>query len=116
MNIGNTLARIFPTGVVSGGGPDQGGFFEIRGLAQGTIPGNCKVLASATTTRTVALQRRASFLVTTDDFVLFFHICIAHPDSVFAEFVMGRICVHADGVRSEALQAYARTSIRAVCA
>lgn len=115
MDIGDTLARIFPTGVVSGGGPDHDGFFEVRGLPQGTVPENCEVLASGQTTLTVAFQRRGSFLVKTDDFVIFFHICIAHPDSGYAEFVVGRTCAHADDARSQELQAYALMSIKAVC-
>lgn len=36
MDIGTTLARIFPTGVVSHGSPDQGGFFKALSLPQGT--------------------------------------------------------------------------------
>src|SRR5450830_44490 len=113
MDIGNTLARIFPTGAVSYGNPDQGGFFKVLSLPQGTIPENCKVLACGQNTRTVALQRRESFLVKTDDFVLFFHICIAQPDSGYAEFVMGRSCPHADHDSSRELQAYAHKTIRA---
>ena len=116
MDIGSTLARIFPTGVISDGGPDQGGFFEVRGLPQGTVPEHCEVLASGKTRRPVALQRRESFLAKTDDFVLFFHICIAHPDSGYAEFVLGRTCALADNALSQGLQAYALMSIQAVCA
>jgi hypothetical protein len=116
MDIGNTLASIFPTGVVSYGSPDQGGFFKVLSLPQGTIPENCKVLACSQTTRTVALQRRGSFLVRTNDFILFFHICIALPYSGYAEFVMGRRCAHADDTHSRELQAYALASIRAACA
>ena len=116
MNIGNTLARIFPTGVVSYGSPDQGGFFEVYGLPQGTVPEFCEMLASGQNTHAVALQRRESFLAKTDDFILFFHICIAQPDSGYAEFVMGRTCAHADDTRSRELQAYALMSIRAACA
>ena len=116
MDIGNTLARIFPTGVVSYGNTDQGGFFKVLSLPQGTVPENCTVLVCGQTTRTVALQRRESFLVKTDEFVLFFHICIAPSDSGYAEFVMGRTCAHADDTRSRELQAYALKSIRAACA
>jgi|ERR1035437_285563 hypothetical protein len=116
MDIYNTLARIFPTGVVSHGNPDQGGFFKVLSLPQGTIPENCTMLACGQTTRTVALQHRGSFLVKTDDFVLFFHICTAQPDSGYAEFVMGRTCAHADDTGSRELQAYALKSIRAACA
>lgn len=114
MNIGNTLARIFPTGVVSDGSPDQGGFFEVRGLPQDTIPQNCEILASGYSPNAIALERRGSFLVKTADFVLFFHICIAHPDSGDAEFVMGRLCAHADAARLQELQAYALMTIKAV--
>jgi len=116
MNIGNTLARIFPTGVVSYGNTDQGGFFEVCGLPQGTVPEFCKMLASGQNTHAVALQRRESFLAKTDEFVLFFHICIAPSDSGYAEFVMGHMCAHADDTRSRELQAYALKSIRAACA
>lgn len=116
MDIGGTLARMFPTGVVSGGNPALGGFFEVRGLPPCTIPENCEVLASGQTRPTAALQRRESFLVKTDDFVIFFHICLAHPDSGYAEFVMGRLCAHADDARARELQAYALMSIKAVYA
>ena len=37
MDIGDTLARIFPTGVVSYGNTDQGGFFKVLSLPQGTV-------------------------------------------------------------------------------
>src|SRR5665647_600819 len=116
MDIGNTLARIFPTGVVSYGNTDQGGFFKVLSLPQVTVPENCTVLVCGQTTRTVALQRRGSFLVKTNDFILFFHICIAQPDSGYAEFVMGRSCPHADHVSSRELQAYAHKNIRAAYA
>src|SRR5450830_1243764 len=116
MDIGSTLARIFPTGVVSYGNPDQGGFFEVCGLPQGTVPEFCEMLASGQNTHAVALQRRESFLAKTDDFILFFHICIAQPDSGYAEFVMGRTCPHADNACSRELQAYAHQTIRAACA
>src|SRR5450759_2424819 len=116
MNIGDTLARIFPTGVVSYGSPDHGGFFEMCIRDRGTVPEFCEMLASGQNTHAVALQRRESFLVKTDDFVLFFHICIARPDSGYAEFVMGRTCAHADSACSQELQAYALMSIRAGCA
>ena len=111
MNIRSTLERIFPTGVVSDGSPDRGGFFEVLGLPQGTVPENCEVLASGQSSTTVALERRGSFLVKTDHFVLFFHLCIAHPDSGYAEFVMGRMCSDADGDRIRELKAYALMTI-----
>src|ERR1035437_3477736 len=106
MDIGNTLARIFPTGLVSYGGPRRGGFFEVRRLPPGTVPEHCQVLACGQTAHALALPRRGSFLAMTDDFVLFFHICIAHPDSGYAEFAMGRTCAHADDTHSRELQAY----------
>lgn len=83
-------------------------------MLQGTVPQHCKVLASGQTRRTVALQRRESVLEKTDDFVFFSHICIAHPDRGYAEFVMGHTCALADNTRAQDLQAYARTSINAV--
>ena len=113
MDIRNTLERIFPTGVVSDGSPDRGGFFEVLGLPQGTVPENCEVLASDQSSTTVALERRGSFLVKTDHFVLFFHLCIAHPDSGYAEFVMGRMCPHVDDERVQELKTYALMTIGA---
>jgi hypothetical protein len=114
MDVVNTLAQVFPTGQVTNGGADKGGFFEVRGLSKGTVPQGCEVVASGHAKRAVVLERRGSFLVRTHGGLLFFHICVAHPDSGYAEFVVGHECPQFDPVRSREFQEYALRSIEGI--
>src|SRR5450756_2347534 len=75
MNIEDTLAQIFPSGVVNGCRPDKGGSFKVLKLPQGTVPQNCEVLASCRAKLTRGRARRECYLVKTEDFVIFFRVC-----------------------------------------
>jgi hypothetical protein len=85
MNLQETIARIFPAGVVRDGDPDRGNSFEVHGLPKNAVPQNCEVLASGKFQFAVGQESRESYLVKTDGCVLFLRICVARPGSSFAE-------------------------------
>src|SRR5450756_380207 len=98
MDIQDTLAQIFPSGVVSGCRPDKGGSFEVLKLPQGAVPQNCEVLASCGAQRARGRERHESYLVKTEDFVIF----------------LGFGYAPVGAAQSRALQALARKSIDAL--
>lgn len=114
MDIGSTLAHIFPSGVVSGCRPDKGGSFEILKLPKGTLPQNCEVLASGQSRLGRGRERRENYLVKTEDFVIFFRVCPAWPASDANDLVLGLGYAPVGAVQSQALQAFARKSIEAL--
>ena len=89
MNIQDTLAQIFPSGVVSGCRPDKGGSFEVLKLPQGTVPQNCEVLASCRAKLARGRARRECYLVKTEDFVIFFRVCPTWPARDPNDLVLG---------------------------
>ncbi len=86
MNLQDTLVRIFPNGVIRSGDPESGGFLEVHGLPRHTVPRNCQLLASGEFQFAANQEIRESYLVKTDDFVIFCRMCPAPPDSGYAEF------------------------------
>ncbi len=86
MNLKETIARIFPAGFVKEGDAEHGNHYEVHGLPKHTVPRNCQVLASGQFQFSPGQELRESYLVKTEDFVLFFRICQAPPDSGYAEF------------------------------
>ena len=111
MNIQDTLARIFPSGVVSGCRPDKGGSFEVLKLPQGTVPQNCEVLASCRAKLARGRARRECYLVKTEDFVIFFRVCPTWPARDPNDLVLGFGYAPVGAAQSRALQALARKSI-----
>jgi hypothetical protein len=111
MNIQDTLAHIFPSGVVSGCRPDKGGSFEVLKLPQGAVPQNCEVLASCRATFARGRARRESYLVKTEDFVIFFRVCPAWPAGDSSDLVLGVGYAPVGAAQSLALQALARKSM-----
>ena len=89
MNLQETITRIFPTGFVKEYNPDKGISFEVHGLPRNSVPQNCEVLASGQFQFSLRQQRSESYLVKTEDFVLFFRIVPAPPDSGYAELALG---------------------------
>lgn len=87
MSLQSTIALIFPAGVLRRADPETGCAFEVHGLPKSAVPQNCEVLASGQFQFSAGQQRRESFLVKRDDFVLFFRICPVPPDSGYAEIV-----------------------------
>jgi len=114
MNIQDTLAQIFPSGVVSGCRPDKGGSFEVLQLPQGTVPQNCEVLASCRAKFARGRARRESYLVKTEDFVIFFRVCPTWPARDRNDLVLGFGYAPVGNAQSHALQALARKSIDAL--
>lgn len=111
MNIDQTLAHIFPAGVVVGCNPRDGGLFEVRGLPKGTVPENCEVLAGGHTPQTHGCEHRETYLVRTEDFVLFFDVCAAPPGCGYDAFVESGGYASVADPQSHDLLAYARKSI-----
>lgn len=114
MNIQDTLAQIFPSGIVSGCRPDKGGSFEVLKLPQGAVPQNCEVLASCRATLARGRARRESYLVKTEDFVIFFRVCPAWPAGDSSDLVLGVGYAPVGAAQSLALQALARKSMEAL--
>ena len=111
MNIHQTLASIFPSGVVGGCSPDRGGSFEVHGLPRGAAPANCEVLAGGHVPPKHGHGNRESYLVKTDDYILFFDVCAALPGCGHDAFVESGGYADAAGTQSHDLLAYARKSI-----
>lgn len=111
MNIQDTLAQIFPSGVVSGCRPDKGGSFEVLKLPQGAVPQNCEVLACGQSKRARGRERRESYLVKTEDFVIFFRVGPTWPARDPNDLVLGFGYAPVGAAQSSALQALARKSI-----
>jgi hypothetical protein len=116
MNMHTTLSRIFPSGVVSAYASDTGGSFEVRGLTNGAVPQNCEVLARGRARSSHWDGHRASYLVRTEDFVLFFRICLSVPGKDRGGSGVSRGYAHANDGQSRGLQVHACRAIAALCA
>jgi hypothetical protein len=88
MNLQETVASLFPQGVVTDCGRDNGCCLEVHGLPRNAVPHNCAVLASGQFQFSSAQERRESYLVKIEDFVLFVRLSPETPDSQFAEIAM----------------------------
>ncbi len=88
MNLQDTVAQMFPTGVVTQGQPEDGRFFEVHGLAANASPQNCAVLASGQFEFSSAQGCQDSYLVKADDFVLFVRICPTQSGGRYAEVAL----------------------------
>ena len=111
MNIEDALAQIFPSRVVSGCRPDKGVSFEVLRLPQGAVPQNCEVLASCGAQRARGRERRESYLVKTEDFVIFFRVGPTWPARDPNDLVLGFGYAPVGAAQSQALKALARKSI-----
>ncbi len=116
MNIHNTLNRIFPSGVISECATDTGGSFEVRGLTNGAVPQNCEVLARGRARSSHWGGHRASYLVKTEDFLLFFRICLSVPGSGHGGSGVSQGYAHANDGQARGLQVHARRAIAALSA
>ena len=114
MNIEDALAQIFPSRVVSGCRPDKGVSFEVLRLPQGTVPQNCEVLASCRAKLARGHACRESYLVKTEDFVIFFRVCPTWPARDPNDLVLGFGYTPVGAAASRALQALARKNIDAL--
>ena len=88
MNLQETVASLFPQGVITNCGRDSGCCLEVHGLPRNAVPDNCAVLASEDFQFTSSQARRASYLVKIDDLVLFVRLSPESPDSQFAEIAL----------------------------
>mgnify|MGYP000952304855 CR=1 FL=1 len=71
MNPQETVALMFPQGVVTQSIPDNCSFFKVHGIAENFIPENCAVLASGEFQYSRDQDRTGSFLVQAEDYVFF---------------------------------------------
>jgi hypothetical protein len=85
MNLQDTVARMFPAGVVTAGDPESGGFVEVHGLPCDTVPRHCSVLASGQFQYVAAEHCQESYLVKAEDFVLFVRICPSRSGVGYAQ-------------------------------
>jgi hypothetical protein len=88
MNLQETVASLFPHGVITDCGRDNGCCLEVHGLPRNAVPNNCAVLASGQFQFSRGDDRRESYLVKIEDFVLFVRMSPETPDSQFAEIAM----------------------------
>lgn len=115
MSSQHVLTQIFPKGLVRSRGETAGGFFEVIGLRGPWAPENCHVLACGShPLDQQPLSRRASYLVRTRDYDLFFHVCKDDTKNP-SEFVMGHICAIADEIRGLKLRRDALKYISQTC-
>ena len=111
VNIHQTLSSVFPAGVVNGCSPDEGGSFDVQGLPKGTLPANCEVLAFGHAPPVQGQDHRETYLVQTQDYVLFFDVSAALPGCGYDACIEGGAYAAVAGAQSQDLLAYARRTI-----
>ena len=88
MNLQDTVARMFPSGIVKQSIPDNSTFFEVHGLPDNSVPQNCSVLASGQFQFSRTQVSRGSYLVQTADFVFFIRVYASEPGKGHAEVAL----------------------------
>lgn len=88
MNLQDTVALMFPCGVVTQSIPDNSSFFEVHGLPQNSVPQNCAVLASGQFQYSPAQGSRGSYLVQAEDCVFFIRIFSTESGQGYAEVAL----------------------------
>lgn len=110
MDIDNVLRKIFPQDSASFSGRSG---TEVNGLPKNTVPANCEIVYSGLKDSPIT-KRQEHYLVKVDDAMVFLRVCTAHETSDYAEFaVIREVAVSAEA--QEKLQAYAYSSIEAIC-
>jgi len=74
MNLQETVALMFPQGVVTQSKPDNRNFFEVHGISGNFVPKNCAVLASGQFQYFRNQDRTGSYLVQTGEHVFFIRV------------------------------------------
>jgi len=113
MNIHDTLLHVFPSENFRPHVPARDGFFELQGLRRGIAPRNCERLASGLSKARLGQVPRASYLVRTTDFLLFFRACPEHTHKACPGFSMSCGFAPLSSPLSKDLEAYALRSIAA---
>ncbi|BCO27301.1 hypothetical protein MIZ03_2189 [Rhodoferax lithotrophicus] len=78
MNLQDTVALMFPLGVVAQSIPDNSSFFEVNEIPARSVPQNCAMLATGEFQYSRDQDCTGSFLVQAEEHV-FFHTHIFHP-------------------------------------
>jgi hypothetical protein len=74
MNLHETVALMFPQGVVTQSIPEDSNFFEVHGISHNFVPRNCAVLASGQFQYFRDQDRTGSYLVQTGEHVFFIRV------------------------------------------
>jgi hypothetical protein len=88
MNLQDTVALMFPHGVVTQSIPDNNSFFEVREIPENTVPQNCALLASGEFQYARDQVRTGSFLVRAADHVFFIRVHSNRSDGSHAEVTL----------------------------
>ena len=88
MNLQETVAQMFPHGVVTQSIPDNSSFFEVHGIPENAVPQNCEVLASGKFQYSRDQDRTGSYLVQAEDHVFFIRVYSTHFGAGHAEVAL----------------------------
>lgn len=88
MNLQETVAMMFPHGVVTQSIPENSSFFEVHGISEYAVPQNCAVLASGDFQYSHDQKRTGSFLVQAKDHVFFIRVHSTHSGVGHAEVAL----------------------------
>lgn len=88
MNLQETVALMFPHGVVTQAIPDSDSFFEVHDIPENTVPQNCAVLASGEFQYFRDQNRTGSFLVQAEQHVFFIRVHSTRSGASHAEVTL----------------------------
>ncbi len=88
MNLQETVALMFPHGVVTQTMPDSDSIFEVHEIPENTVPQNCAVLAIGEFQYFRDQDRTSSFLVHAEDHVFCIRVHSAHSGGSHAEVIL----------------------------
>jgi hypothetical protein len=88
MNLQDTVAMMFPNGVVRQSIPDNNSFFEVPEIPANTVPQNCALLAIGEFQYVRDQVRTGSFLVRAVDHVFFIRVHSTRSGGSHAEVTL----------------------------
>lgn len=88
MSLQDTVALMFPHGVVTQSIPDNNSFFEVREIPANAVPQNCALLASGEFQYARDQVRTGSFLVRAADHVFFIRVHSTRSGASHAEVTL----------------------------
>jgi len=88
MKLQETVALMFPRGVVTQSLTEDSSFFEVHGIPENAIPQNCAVLASGEFQYFLGQDRTGSFLVQAEDHVFFIRVYSTRSGGSHAEVAL----------------------------
>lgn len=88
MNLQDTVALMFPLGVVAQSIPDNSSFFEVNEIPARSVPQNCAMLATGEFQYSRDQDCTGSFLVQAEEHVFFIRIYSTRSSGWHAEVVV----------------------------